>query len=222
MPDLISVNRLELLTFYDDPHDVERGVHATAVNAVAGEEFGLALLIHYFRSLGIDARIIPGLCTTGGRKGHRLDGWLRTPETVFQVEVKNWSAHSLGGRNLPIDAGPEAASQHRITVWNEYWTGKTFSDAAAAKVLEPMRPPFVCEHVEPLIAFWAPMHPDGLPAPLFRIPLVGCAFQQVTVFSMSSYLRGLQCERLELPLPKTRARLDILARIYESPTRGRV
>jgi hypothetical protein len=216
MSNEILVDRLELLAFYDDPHDAERGVHATAINAVAGEELGLALVIHYFRSLGIDASIIPGPCTTGGRQGYRLDGWIRTSETVYQVEVKNWSSHSIGGKKLPVDAGSEESSRHRIKVWNEYWSGDSFREESAAKVLEPMLPPFACERIAALIAFWDPMHPEGLSEPLFQVPLAGCAFTDVTVFSMSSYLRGLQCTSLALPLPKTIARLDILARIFET------
>jgi len=37
---LVSVDRVELLRFFDDPRSDEQGMHATAVNAVAGEELG--------------------------------------------------------------------------------------------------------------------------------------------------------------------------------------
>lgn len=217
MTSSLLINRLELLQFYDDPTDVEQGMNAAAVNAVAGEELGLALLIDYFRSVGVDASIKPGPCSSGKRSGYRLDGWISTPETVFQVEVKNWSAHSLGGRRLPVGAGPEESSHHRITVWNDYWTGKTFREESAAKVLVPMLAPQGDKRIAPLIAFWDPMHPQGLPEPLFHVPLVDSAFPEVTVFSMSTYLRGLGCANLQLSLPKTLARLKILNRIFSDP-----
>jgi hypothetical protein len=214
MTSTLWINTLELLQFYDDPNDAEQGMNAAAVNAVAGEELGLALLIDYLRSVEVDASIMPGPCSTGKRSGYRLDGWISTPETIFQVEVKNWSAHSLGGRRLPVDAGPEQSSRHRITVWQDYWTGKTFRDESAAKVLEPMLAPQGDKRIAPLIVFWDPMHPRGLPEPLFHVPLVDAAFPEVTVFSMSTYLRSLKCANLQLPLPKTLARLKILNRIF--------
>jgi len=219
--DVVSVNRLELIGFYDNPVAVERGVHATAINAIAGEELGLTLLLDCLTSSGVDASIIPGPCTTGRRSGHRLDGWVRTPQVAYQVEVKNWSSHSFGGTKLPVEASQAELEAHRVRVWNEYWTGTTFADAGAAKVLERMRAPLGCAHVEPLIVFWPSMHPNGLPEPLFRIPLQGHGFEQVTVFSMSSYLRGMDCGFLYLPLPKTVARLAILDRIFDRNVNGR-
>jgi hypothetical protein len=213
--DTISLNRLELLRFYDNPSASERGIHAAAVNAVAGEEFGLALVLDFLNASGVDASIIPGPCTTGSRKGHRLDGWVRTPDVLYQVEIKNWSAHSFGGTNLAINADPEELARYRTKLWGEYWSGSTFTDTAAQKVLEPMRPPASRPQVEPLIAFWPSMHPEGLATPLFQVPLIGGHFNRVSVFSMSSYLRGMDREHLELPLPKTMARLAILARMFE-------
>lgn len=221
LDDIVSVSVPELLGFYDDPLDSERGIHATAINAVAGEEFGLALLLHYLVSVGIRASRVPGPCTTGSRKGHRLDGWVRTPQVLYQVEVKNWSSHSFGGTKLALDPKPDEESAHRIRVWNEYWTGTAFADAAAAKVLEPMRSPLLGMKVEPLIAFWVAMHPQGLADPMFRVPLIGEDFDQVTVFSMSSCLRSLDCEVLELSLPKTLARLNILDRLFSHHGRVR-
>ena len=46
---LLSIDRTELLAFYDDPVPREQGMHATAVNAVADEELGLADWFDYAR-----------------------------------------------------------------------------------------------------------------------------------------------------------------------------
>lgn len=214
---VLSVDRKALLGFYDAPAPDERGIHAAAINAVAGEEFGLALLVRFLRSNQVDAVALEVPCTTGGRRGHRLDGWVRTPDVLYQVEVKNWSSNSLGGTRFPLDASQEESRVHRIKVWGEYWDGSTFVDPPAAKVLEPMRPPTNDLPVEPLIAFWVSLHPAGDAQPLFRVPLSNMAFEHVNVFSMSTYLRGLAEDRIDLALPKTTARLAILDRVFALP-----
>jgi len=212
----VSVNRTELLAFYDDPLPDEQGMNATAVNAVAGEEFGLVLLLRYFADSGIDATRLDGPCTTGRMRGHRLDAWVRTPEILYQVEVKNWSAHSFGGTHFPLDATETAGREHRKAIWNEYWDRdrSTFVDKPAAKVLTRMKPPCRDDRIEPLIAFWVSLHPEGDAEPFFSFPLRNGSFDHVNVFSMSTYLRSLTLDELELPLPKTHARLTVLDRIF--------
>jgi hypothetical protein len=210
------VNRLELLRFYDDPIPAEKGMDATAVNAVAGEELGLALLMHYFTESGTEVSRLPGTCSTGKSHGHRLDAWVQTPDVLYQVEVKNWSAHSLGGRHLAADADDSTSRTFRAKMWQSYWDAhnSTFFDAAAAKVLEPMAPPHHRSPVEPLVAFWVAIHPLGEGDPFFSYPLVGKLFEHVHVFSMSNYLRGLTDEFIRLPLPKTRRRIEIMRRLF--------
>lgn len=80
---LVSVDRVELLRFFDDPRSDEQGMHATAVNAVAGEELGLALLMQYFADSGIKATVLDGPCSTGKMRGHRLDAWVHTPDVLY-------------------------------------------------------------------------------------------------------------------------------------------
>jgi hypothetical protein len=214
----LQVDRLQLLSFYDSPSPDEKGMTATAVNAVAGEELGLALLMRFFAETRVDAIVLPGPCSTGKMCGHRLDAWVRTPEVLYQVEVKNWSAHSFGGSEFRLDATSEEASDHRKRLWNEYWDegGSTFKDPPAAKVLEKMRPPRSNEHVEPLIVFWVSLHPEGTAEPFFSVPLENKAFDRVHIFSMSTYLRGVTSDTLELSLPQTKRRLAVLDRIFSA------
>jgi len=212
---VLAVNRIELLSFYDDPTPTEKGMTATAVNSVAGEEFGLALLMRYFDDAGIAATVLPGPCTTGKKKGPRLDAWVETPDILYQVEIKNWSAHSFEGTHFPLTASEDQAVAHRRKIWYEYWTGETFTDAPAAKVLEPMKPPHDRKPVEPLIAFWEALHPEGSAISFFSVGVPSSQyFSRVHVFSMSTYLRSMQSEDLNLLMPKTRARLDVLDRIF--------
>jgi len=210
----VRVDCRELLRFYDDPQPGERGMTATAVNAVAGEELGLALLLHYFANSGVAAVHLAGPCTTGKVRGPRLDAWVQTPEVLYQVEVKNWSSHSFAGTRFPLAASEDIACAHRKAIWAEYWNGSTFVDAPAAKVLVPMKPPVENARVEPLIAFWVALHPKGSASPFFSIPLEGKSFDRVSVFSMSTYLRSLDSGSLDLELPQTHMRLDVLGRIF--------
>ncbi|HAL29281.1 MAG TPA: hypothetical protein DCP20_01005 [Coriobacteriia bacterium] len=212
--DMVSVDRAALLAFYDDPRDDERGMNATAVNAVAGEELGIALLMKYLLDTGVEATLLPGPCTTGKRRGARLDAWIVTPEVLYQGEVKNWSAHSFGGTRFPLDAVESVGHAHRKKIWDEYWDGSTFRDEPAAKVLQRMKPPIPHHCIEPLIAFWVSLHPRGEAIPFFEQPLKDMRFDRVHVFSMSTYLRGLSSDTLDLPLPKTRERLAVLDRIF--------
>jgi hypothetical protein len=101
--DRLRLDVRAVLQFFDEAPNESLG-HATAIVAVAGEELGLALLVHYLRSIGRPTALVSDKCTPGTRSGSRLDGWVRAGDTLYQVEVKNWSAHAIGGRRLPIDA----------------------------------------------------------------------------------------------------------------------
>jgi hypothetical protein len=109
---LISANRFTLLDFFDQEPKTSRG-HATSVVSVAGEELGIALLVHYFGNKGIKAKVIGHRCTPGTKSGRRLDAWVEADSVLYQVEVKNWSAHAIGGKVLQIGASPQEATKYR-------------------------------------------------------------------------------------------------------------
>lgn len=99
----INVNVGDLLAFFDEEAKGSSR-HASAIVGVAGEDLGAALLVDYFRSQGVVAEILPERCTQGTKKGYRLDRWILTHapagDVLYQVEIKNWSAHAIGGRAL--------------------------------------------------------------------------------------------------------------------------
>src|SRR5437867_11663435 len=105
--------RLALLDFYDDPQSElfaadGRGSHVSAITGLIGEDLILGLLLHYWKSQGDSARVISYQCTQGTIKGVRLDAWvIKNDGELFQVEVKNWSAHSRDGYRLPADSSQE-------------------------------------------------------------------------------------------------------------------
>lgn len=208
-----------LLRFYDELPEGRR--HASAVKGVAGEELSLALLLDYFGRRGKKAAKVGDVCSTGRARGPRLDAWIRvgTPSrgTLYQVEAKNWSAHSLQGKAIAAIASEGALRAHKRERWqNQYWNGRTFWTASLRKVLRPMRPPVPARRVLPLACIWDPVHPTGGQSPFFRVKLRGRAFPEVWVFSVSAYLRGIRRRWIRLSMPDLAARLRHLRRIFPS------
>jgi len=119
----IAVSRQKLLEFFDEVPITSRK-HATSIVSVAGEELGLALLIDYLGTQGTQARIVGDRCTPGTKSGSRLDAWVEAGNVLYQVEVKNWSAHAVGGKVLRIDASPEETARYRMEMWSGKWNGR--------------------------------------------------------------------------------------------------
>lgn len=226
MTTYVSVPIRLLLHFFDGaPINSQR--HATAVTAVAGEELGIGLLLDYFRNRGFSADGLNMICTPGTRSGKRLDKWVRVgrkQRTIYyQVEVKNWSAHAIGGRRLPIDVSDTELKAHKIERWSREWGQAGFLKEAVRKVLEPMRPPVEKAQIEPLVCFWDAMHPRGAPEAFFRVRAPSGMFPYVSIFSMSSYLRQLYNDgrtRIRIEAPATIARLNWLTKLFGKAARS--
>lgn len=204
----------ELLKFFDVKTKENSG-HATALVAVFGEELGAGLFCHYKENVeGRHTEIVSAKCTTGKKKGRRLDRWIReereNESVLYQVEIKNWSAHAIGGRNLRLDADRAETAEYKRRAWSDEWRDGAFRKRSAGKVLVPMSPPEDYEglKVEPLVCYWMAMHPGGKDAPFFRVTPATGTFDAVWVFSMSAYLRTLTCGCIEIPMPDTEKRLS--------------
>lgn len=220
---MVLVDVAAVLEFFDEAVPGTGG-HASAVVGVAGEDLGAALIVHHFESQGLTAEVLPDRCTQGTKRGKRLDRWILTDDagtkTLYQVEIKNWSAHAIGGRAIRRVVSEDELRRFKIARWADHWTGETFSAEQAQKVLIPMRSPRPGIPVEPLACFWTPMHPTGADEPLFSVPLSNHAsFSRVHVFSMSAYLRSLRVPRLSLRLPNVAARRDWLSRLFPAELR---
>ncbi len=216
--DAINVDVRELLAFFDEEAKGSSR-HASAIVGIAGEDLGAALLVEYFRSQGVSAEILPERCTQGTKKGYRLDRWVLSHEAagdlLYQVEIKNWSAHAIGGRKLAVSAPPATVREYKIERWSKEWNGETFRKASVLKVLTPMRSPLSSVRVEPLVCFWTALHPEGAESPFFSVPLSGHThFQRVSVFSMSSYLRSLEVPSITLAMPEVAVRREWLTRLF--------
>jgi hypothetical protein len=99
---------------------------------------------------------------------------LNSSDALFQVEVKNWSAHAIGGECLLLSATSEQVAEYKVRSWQNHWDKtRGIRKKALAKVLQPMLPPPDLAHIrpQPLACMWTALHPDGGTACLFERPL---------------------------------------------------
>jgi hypothetical protein len=217
---MIEIDIIEILKFYDEK--IKTSIHhASAINAVAGEDIGAGLFAHYLKSKNITAEILPAPCTQMKKSGERLDRWILAVENgervYYQTEIKNWSAHAIGGKILKINATQEEVSDYKIRRWNNSWDGAALTPPTARKVLIPMKPIEDNSKVEPLICFWTSMHPTGNSEPFFSVPIQDKHFSRLWFFSMSAYLRNVLSsgeKKIILEMPDTESRIEWLKTIF--------
>ena len=217
---MIEIDVVKILEFYDE--EVPSSLHhATAINAVAGEDIGAGLILHYLKQKNISAKILSEKCSQRTKKGVRLDRWILAikngKKVYYQTEIKNWSAHAIGGKILKINATPKETSEYKIKRWNHFWDGKTLRAEKARKVLTPMKPIEDKSKVEPLICFWDLMHPSGKKEPFFSVPLKDENFSRLWVFSMSAHLRNLLSsgeKKIILEMSETKSRIEWLKTMF--------
>lgn len=220
----VTVDRDELLRFFDEVPQGSKG-HATAMCAVAGEDLGAGLLKRYLcTTAGIeDVSILRGPTTMGTQKGSRLDRWMRVQysdgHTVFyQVEIKNWSAHAIGGKRLALDVEPEALAEFKRIAWTGLWDVEQQAPRSEglAKVLTAMKCPVDGATVEPVACLWRAVHPEGGSSPWFDVSTERECFPVLHVFSMSAYLRQLTDRQIDIEMPDTISRLHWINRLFPS------
>ena len=212
------LNIKETLRFYDEINPVN-SKHASAVTGVIGEDVAIGVFCHYLDSISLSVTPRNEPCTEGKKKGKWLDKWLYVESVndrwLYQVEVKNWSAHSIGGKHLGLDATPEQIRQAKRARWTEQWDeiNERFRKVEVDKVLSIMRSPLPDCRVEPLVIFWFAIHPTGADEAFFEVKARG-AFGRVFIFSISTYLRSLNCDAIYVDAPRVGERLSILKRLF--------
>jgi hypothetical protein len=220
---MITLNIRQILQFFDE--DKKATKHSNAIKTIIGEELMLALLLEYFKREGICASVIPQSCTTGNKKGNRLDAWVKVQDPIsrnpffYQVEVKSWSAHGIGRQGTFIDYNwiKSEFCEYKRKIWGHYWKNSRFSMDAVNKVLTPMLSPDSNVTVKPLACLWEMMHPEGDENPFFTVEIdKNSDFQKVYIFSVSSFLRNLSPNEPELMLnlPVLSKRLEYLNKIF--------
>ena len=219
----LRINVKRLLEFFDEKPGESVG-HATAIVGVIGEDLGASLLKHYLEcTRNAKVSILPGTPKTGNKKGPRLDRWVDVvwPDgsgRLFQTEIKNWSAHAIGGRPLKVNASPDEVATFGIEHWQGHVKSMHNQWKPIYKVLTPMKKPRdvdLSHTVEPLLIYWWVIHPEGLNESFFSHDLdASTEFSRLWLFSMSSYLRGLNEDAIELEMPHAAKRMSWLHELF--------
>jgi len=210
----------DLICFYDHRED-ENSKHAAAVTGVLGEELALATFGHFMEARRRNFSLVSTTCGPGKPKGRRLDAWLqvgRRPVALYQTEVKNWSAHSFGGKPLNIDASRSEIRQYKKERWKHEFQNDRLVSPLTRKVLLLMSPPSASlgAKIRPLLIYWFAVHPRGEDKPFFSVRVRAKHFERLWVFSVSAYLRRLRSRTITLTMPLAKRRLALLHTIVAS------
>lgn len=226
-----------LLEFFDEAPDGSSR-HSTSLASLLGEDLSAALFKHYLVNEHRAAvNLLGGTPTTGRRKGHWLDRWIKVDFpggklVLFQAEIKSWSAHATHGERLMKNADDNTICQYRIRHWKTFWDrdSNTFNPKwqSLAKVLIPMQRPLAVDNRYeqlPLLIYWMAIHPEGKAECYFPIQLGHPearqgAFLTLWVFSISSYLRTLHGGQIQLDLPDVSARRGWLMDFFPEERAG--
>lgn len=223
----MKINKDQLLAFYDKRQkwSAETGSPVSAITGIIGEDLVLGLFCHF-----IKGQIQSYRCKPIGKFGEWLDAWVSDGKELYQVEVKNWSAHSIGGLEIPDDpAAFRNVAQRNLT---NFLTNPAFH-SKVWKVLGEMTPPPAAQKATPIpvLAFWAPVagqksndptlpfwfecqisdYRSGLPQKYQSTP-----HRKIRIFSSSLYLRSLGSKFLNVPMPRAEARLQTLENLIGS------
>lgn len=229
----------DIIEFYDtSDKDTgnDNGRHATSLTSLIGEELSAGLLKHFFDHSGEhnSANLLNGPVTTGSNAGKRLDRWIQVnyngEQILYQTEFKNWSAHSIGGMGLVMDASQEQTIHVAKTMFRNQFDEERGSlrYPTTEKVLTPMKraanDPLSHYRRRPLICFWFPILPSTMDDPsvfFTRIPVSNQHFPELDMFSLSLYLRAIYNKgagptHLVLDLPDLKKRLGIIERLFSA------
>ncbi|MFZ5984462.1 MAG: hypothetical protein ACOYXN_08865 [Acidobacteriota bacterium] len=217
----IALRREPLLSFLDERMPREPGF-LTGFSAFWGEDLAIGLMAHYFLNLSQQSVWYSPRCTQGARSGARLDCWLLVnDDKLYQVEIKNWAAATYGsGPPVPLAIEERALARYERDRWQQLWPERFRDETGLNKVLIPMEPPEECAAMrpKPLLCLWWAIDPYGAHRPFFRKSLPrnmrGLA-KTLHVFSLSSYLRSLASETVEIPFPRGHAKLEVLRGILD-------
>ncbi len=213
----MKFKRTSLIRFYDDLGDSDftddnRGSHVSAITGMIGEDLLLGTMFHCLanQQSPLMCSLLPDKCKAPGNKGKRLDAWVLIGDTrVAQIEIKNWSAHSLGGKSLPFAATEAEVSAMSNLRWKNFFGNNDRMPETTLKVLQDMPVPIIASErsFERWLCFWLPIAQNGA-VPISTATIMG---KEVNVFSASIYLRRLREELIDISVPRIDARLKILS-----------
>ena len=218
-----KLNLRELLNFFDCKASSSIG-HASAINGVIGEDLGVALLLKYFSDQKLSAIALDEPCTQKTKKGKRLDKWIavshKSKKIIYQVEIKNWNAHSLNSEIVLDHADENYMREYRLRRWKKRFDSDSRIplQTECQKVLLHMQVPTTYRDYEhrTLLCFWEALNDEGKSAAMFEVSVNSDHFENLTVFSMSNYVSELlkQSDVLEVEVADAEARINWLNKLY--------
>jgi hypothetical protein len=196
-----------LLCFFDQREKYKNNTlpnskHTNAINAILGEEYAAASFKHYLDNYSdyLETEISNEPCTTGRKKGHRLDRWIIVKVNdkkrfLYQTEIKNWNANGFGGSEIKTKSDIKDVIDISIKQWGKILNHIKMENKILHKVLEEMKyrsdPKLKKEN---LLIFWFPITNQIKCNTYFQ----SCFFKEkslnLNVFSVSLYLRFLYHE----------------------------
>lgn len=227
---MIKLRVEEIIKFYDGENPEDKK-HSSSITGIFGEDLACCLLQHYFESQDYQVTMLGKKPTEGKKRGKWLDKWIKIEkigeQVYFQTEIKNWCAHSYGGKPIAIKASESEVVDYANMVFAKQWNNekKYFKLGQVNKVLKTMkkdRLPDKTPIIEPLICYWFPItdNTENL-KPFFTLDCganIDTIFDKVHVFSMSLYLRKLLSKRVQeitVVSSNVEARLDKMQQMFE-------
>ena len=237
----MKINIKKCLDFLDNTPI--RG-HTTAIVGMIDEELGACAFKHFIeygkKRNKTEVKIllnketgVPLMVTSGRKKGKRLDRWIEVKEngkvSLYQCEIKFWSATAIGGQYLELKADVEEVKRVAERHW-ERQLATQFSDRiypnGVTKVFEKMRTPDEYSKkvsIRPLLIYWMPVSNHNNTEPFFEVPVsifnnraIKTDFKKLKIFSVSLYFRKLQNDGINiinLDMPNSQYRMKILKNI---------
>lgn len=226
----MQIDVRKCLEFFDNP---SAEGHASAIVGVIGEDLNACAFVHYMNSKGRTTKILRDQkgrllgVTQGTARGKRLDRWIEVEEegkkTLYQCEIKNWSATAIGGKRLEVDATADTVRN----VTRYYWSHQVrteFSNkeypSGVTKVFVRMKLPDGFLKAQPLLIYWMPISNSDSLEPFFEIPILSfknpaikTGFKNLYIFSVSLYFRTLlrsDKKFVDFDMPESQYRIKIL------------
>jgi len=225
----MKIHGKELLRFYDrhSKWDDKIGSPVSAITGLIGEDLVLGLLQHYWESKGKHVEIDYN-CKSKSNVGPRLDAWVSVGRKHYQVEVKNWSAHSVGGISIEEPKWPlHLAAAENL---RRYAEEDRNLDAIWKVVAKMSHPSGEGDIGQPVLAFWSPVAVLGAkPAKMpcwFECPISTYAkkipqkyqdhkFERISIFSASLYLRSLTDKTINIAMPRFENRFKKISSLLD-------
>jgi hypothetical protein len=215
----MKIARERFIRFFDEKSKDEShgGSDVSAIIGLLGEDLLLGVLQHFWETNeGAASEILTYKCNCGSLKGSRLDGWLlkklRGKNELYQVEVKNWAAYAIGGKELISNATEQHLHTYSKRNWDRFFASETIPGKHISKVLEPMKKPAGYENITPvpLLCFWFYIA-ESIKNPYSKRQYLDG--KEVHVFSASAYLRTLKDDYIDIAMPRAERRMRLISEL---------